>query len=728
MLKIFKFMVTKLTISYFMIAFLFLISSLLIAGQSDDSFLFLEAIDSKKPQVRIVTNATNEVPTWLLGTKIIKDGKMIIIDDQKYARKELEALGLHIYETNEFNNKIPKEVSKSMNEDELGEYIKTFWTYSVANVNNNGDETQLYYSVNKPIDGAFLLHTMDKCINTYGGNATPIICRKLGAYIKLEFTSSKGGFFSPSYVYCDCKWRDLGVPRRKKDKDGYFYHPIYVYNQSVPGKYNYLTALELIDQVYMEKCYELGRTRLALLALGSQDAPTIWSDARQHNVELMSQMVSSIATAYLSALSFAPGGNFGFVVDDLSEGRYLSASLALLPYFGRGVGKAVSIKTSNATINFASNQTQSILRLKRMLETNSADFTNTLLKTLSTCNDVQKGLILRAVLCFPAGTLVATKDGLRQIESLKKGDLVVALDEATGRAAYKPIINTTVNTASSLVSITLENGEIIRATPDHPIYANIDTETNWKWVEASDITTGSLLYSATHGMMRVVSTEHIYNSALVYSIQVEQFPTYFVGESCILVHNADCNFSRLSVILNKIKKNNGNSVTILDILKANYHDHARHLTQALAVQLGNTKGGNQILYDAFRRLGGGGYHEIIPCANIPKIIAVADTTERIKLVNMMHKMRIPTKDLILTSKKGESFTPFGWNHVSVEFHNASNAAFKKALEKGTFNKKTFKDEMMAKVLPFVHGKSKQAFEAAIDEGLNFYKLLAEDLL
>ncbi|MBP6012311.1 MAG: Hint domain-containing protein [Alphaproteobacteria bacterium] len=41
--------------------------------------------------------------------------------------------------------------------------------------------------------------------------------------------------------------------------------------------------------------------------------------------------------------------------------------------------------------------------------------------------------------CFAAGTLVDTDKGLRAIETIKVGDLVLSRSDVTGQTAYKPV-------------------------------------------------------------------------------------------------------------------------------------------------------------------------------------------------------------------------------------------------------------------------------------------------
>ena len=54
--------------------------------------------------------------------------------------------------------------------------------------------------------------------------------------------------------------------------------------------------------------------------------------------------------------------------------------------------------------------------------------------------------------CFKEGTLVKTKDGLKAIEEIKEGDLVLSYDEKTGKSAYK-ILNKTINMLQKMKKI-----------------------------------------------------------------------------------------------------------------------------------------------------------------------------------------------------------------------------------------------------------------------------------
>ena len=82
---------------------------------------------------------------------------------------------------------------------------------------------------------------------------------------------------------------------------------------------------------------------------------------------------------------------------------------------------------------------------------------------------VFSGGYVRSAACFIAGTLIATVDGLKPIETIKAGDLVLSADVETMQTAYKPVLETYVRKVDRLVQLTV-NGELIITTEDHPFY------------------------------------------------------------------------------------------------------------------------------------------------------------------------------------------------------------------------------------------------------------------
>ena len=74
---------------------------------------------------------------------------------------------------------------------------------------------------------------------------------------------------------------------------------------------------------------------------------------------------------------------------------------------------------------------------------------------------------------FPGDTLVHTKDGLKPIKDIQVGDKVLAWAEWKDEYAYKPVTHVFSGEKEyELVRITLDNGEVIEATPEHPLYVS----------------------------------------------------------------------------------------------------------------------------------------------------------------------------------------------------------------------------------------------------------------
>ena len=142
--------------------------------------------------------------------------------------------------------------------------------------------------------------------------------------------------------------------------------------------------------------------------------------------------------------------------------------------------------------------------------------------------------------CFVAGTLVTTEDGQEPIEEIEVGDKVLSEDETTGEVAVKTVTETYVNETDELIHIGV-NGETISATPTHPFYVD-----KLGWTLARSLRAGDVLVLSNGELVTVEWVQHeILESPIkVYNFEVQDFHTYFVGQSSVLVHN-DCEKSRL---------------------------------------------------------------------------------------------------------------------------------------------------------------------------------------
>ena len=135
--------------------------------------------------------------------------------------------------------------------------------------------------------------------------------------------------------------------------------------------------------------------------------------------------------------------------------------------------------------------------------------------------------------CFVAGTLVTTEQGQKPIEEIKVGDKVLSENPETGEIAYKTVEETYINETDELIHVHV-NEETISATPNHPFYVD-----KLGWTLAKNLRAGDVLVLSNGEFVVVEWIQHeiLENPIKVYNFEVEDFHTYFVGESSVLVHN-----------------------------------------------------------------------------------------------------------------------------------------------------------------------------------------------
>jgi hypothetical protein len=136
--------------------------------------------------------------------------------------------------------------------------------------------------------------------------------------------------------------------------------------------------------------------------------------------------------------------------------------------------------------------------------------------------------------CFPQGTPVWTMTGQKAIESVRKGDWVLAQDPESGQLAFKPVLATTFREPSPLIEITSEGraagGRVLRATRGHPFWVN-----GKGWRMAKQLAVGNILHTVRGPLCidRVAEVEE----EEAYNLVVGDFGTFFVGAAGILVHD-----------------------------------------------------------------------------------------------------------------------------------------------------------------------------------------------
>ncbi len=124
-------------------------------------------------------------------------------------------------------------------------------------------------------------------------------------------------------------------------------------------------------------------------------------------------------------------------------------------------------------------------------------------------------------------------------ESLKLAKQTLANDSKSSDAHQcagdtQQVLETYVRTTDKLVHLTV-NGEKIISTYDHPYYVK-----GQGFVSAENLCIGSVLVDSNgeeltvDGLFRESCNDEV---ATVYNFQVEDYHTYFVGHTMILVHN-----------------------------------------------------------------------------------------------------------------------------------------------------------------------------------------------
>ena len=132
--------------------------------------------------------------------------------------------------------------------------------------------------------------------------------------------------------------------------------------------------------------------------------------------------------------------------------------------------------------------------------------------------------------CLAAGTLVWTDRGPLPIQILRPGDLVLSQHPDSGELAYKPILRTTIRPPKPLINIHTIDERMIEATDGHPFWVAGEG-----WVLAKNLRSGMELHCAGKTLrIRDVSSGE---NKETYNLVVEDFQTYFIGDSKILSHD-----------------------------------------------------------------------------------------------------------------------------------------------------------------------------------------------
>ena len=135
---------------------------------------------------------------------------------------------------------------------------------------------------------------------------------------------------------------------------------------------------------------------------------------------------------------------------------------------------------------------------------------------------------------------------------IKKNHAIVAwYDEETGEKTYKPVVRLSRSTTKEWYHIRV-NGEEIVCTGGHPFYVlnaeedrkivryeGVKSDKKGRWIEAKELKKDDklLLSDGSYGIINSVAVETLESPETTYNFEVEDFHTYFVSDSNVLVHN-----------------------------------------------------------------------------------------------------------------------------------------------------------------------------------------------
>ncbi len=155
--------------------------------------------------------------------------------------------------------------------------------------------------------------------------------------------------------------------------------------------------------------------------------------------------------------------------------------------------------------------------------------------------------IRRVCNSFDGETLVSTENGLKPISEIEIGEKVWAYNEESGETELQDVVHLIQREGEKeIVDITLESGEVIRATAGHPFYVQGD---EWRWLDAGDLKQGDQLYGKDGDTVFIKAIDTASLNLPVYNLTIDNTHTYFVGSNVVLSHNAqkECNLDGLII-------------------------------------------------------------------------------------------------------------------------------------------------------------------------------------
>jgi|GEM_PF-1947271 len=131
--------------------------------------------------------------------------------------------------------------------------------------------------------------------------------------------------------------------------------------------------------------------------------------------------------------------------------------------------------------------------------------------------------------CFVAGTPIVTQRGMKAIDEILVGDVVLSRNITTGELDWKPVLRTTRRPPEPTVILSV-GGEQLQCTTGHLLWVS-----GAGWKKASDLQPGNLM----HGAREPITLDKVNTAGdeATFNLDVADFGTYFVGNNMILSHD-----------------------------------------------------------------------------------------------------------------------------------------------------------------------------------------------
>ncbi len=153
---------------------------------------------------------------------------------------------------------------------------------------------------------------------------------------------------------------------------------------------------------------------------------------------------------------------------------------------------------------------------------------------------------------FTENTLVHTNQGLTPIQEIEIGDTVWTYNENTNQGQWNEVVYLIQGEQEyDLILLTLESGEIIEATDEHPFYLQ-----NHSWNTANRLKIGDILHLQNDMTAVIKEIDTAMRFEKVYNLAIANTHNYFITKEGVLVHNAKRKKKCLSIDFQKNKFTN----------------------------------------------------------------------------------------------------------------------------------------------------------------------------